>query len=146
MTNKRATYDQARNVVAFADLAEHANISNTAVVSPSGALSIPYNNTNTLYNTLNQQFSGARDISTVNQALGGTFVNGTEYEEVESARLLDASEYTVNTKLGYISLKHSCRRMRYWLSLIIIPIRMERLTRLVSSRLTILLRLPLACM
>lgn len=105
VTNKRATYDQARNVVAFADLAEHANISNTAVVSPSGALSVPYNNTNTLYNTLNQQFAGARDISTVNQALGGTFVNGTEYEEVESARLLDASEYTVNTKLGYISLK-----------------------------------------
>ena len=105
MTNKRATYDQARNVVAFADLAEHDNISNTTVVSPSGALSIPYNNTNTLYNTLNQQFTGARDISTVNQALGGTFVNGTEYEEVESARLLDASEYTVNTKLGYISLK-----------------------------------------
>ena len=94
-----------RNVVAFADLAEHDNISNTTVVSPSGALSIPYNNTNTLYNTLNQQFTGARDISTVNQALGGTFVNGTEYEEVESARLLDASEYTVNTKLGYISLK-----------------------------------------
>ena len=105
VTNKRATYDQARNVVAFADLAEHANISNTAVVSPSGVLSVPYNNTNTLYNTLNQQFAGARDISTVNQALGGTFVNGTEYEEVESARLLDASEYTVNTKLGYISLK-----------------------------------------
>ena len=105
VTNKRATYDQARNVVAFADLAEHDNISNTTVVSPSGALSIPYNNTNTLYNTLNQQFTGARDISTVNQALGGTFVNGTEYEEVESARLLDASEYTVNTKLGYISLK-----------------------------------------
>ncbi|WP_456087180.1 T9SS outer membrane translocon Sov/SprA [Parabacteroides sp.] len=105
VTNKRATYDQARNVVAFADLAEHANISNTALVSPSGALSVPYNNTNTLYNTLNQQFTGARDISTVNQALGGTFVNGTEYEEVESARLLDASEYTVNTKLGYISLK-----------------------------------------
>ena len=105
VTNKRATYDQARNVVAFADLGEHANISNTAVVSPSGVLPIPYNNTNTLYNTLNQQFTGARDISTVNQTLGGTFVNGTEYEEVESARLLDASEYTVNTKLGYISLK-----------------------------------------
>lgn len=105
VTNKRANYDQARNIVAFADLAEHNNILNTAVVSPSGAQAIPYNNTNTLYNTLNQQFTGARDISTVNQTLGGTFVNGTEYEEVESARLLDASEYTVNTKLGYISLK-----------------------------------------
>ncbi len=105
VTNKRANYDQARNVVAFADLAEHNKILNTAVVSPSGAQAIPYNNTNTLYNTINQQFTGARDISTVNQALGGTFVNGTEYEEVESARLLDESEYTVNTKLGYISLK-----------------------------------------
>ncbi|MBP3518708.1 MAG: cell surface protein SprA [Parabacteroides sp.] len=105
VTNKRATYDQARNIVAFSDLGEHTRISNTALVSPSGAQSIPYNNTNTLYNTLNQQFAGARDISTVNQTLEGTFVNGTEYEEVESARLLDASEYTVNTKLGYISLK-----------------------------------------
>lgn len=105
VTNKRATYDQARNIVAFSDLGEHTRISNTALVSPSGAQSIPYNNTNTLYNTLNQQFAGARDISTLNQTLGGTFVNGTEYEEVESARLLDASEYTVNTKLGYISLK-----------------------------------------
>lgn len=41
VTNKRATYDQARNVVAFADLAEHDNISNTTVVSPSGRCPIP---------------------------------------------------------------------------------------------------------
>lgn len=104
ITNKRGNYDQARNIVAFADLAEHNRIYNTAVVTASGK-DIPYNNTNTLYNTLNQQFTGARDNSTVNQALGGTFVSGTEYEKVESARLLDASEYTVNTQLGYISLK-----------------------------------------
>lgn len=104
ITNKRSNYDQSRNIVAFSDLAEHNHIYNTALVSPSG-LDIPYNNTNTLYNILNQQFTGARDISTVNQAIGGTFVNGTEYEKVESARLLDPSEYTINTQLGYISLK-----------------------------------------
>ena len=105
ITNKRSNYDQSRNIVAFSDLAEHKHIYNTSLVSSSGALAIPYNNSNTLYGTLNQQFTGARDISTVNQAISGTFVNGTEYEKVESARLLDASEYTVNTQLGYISLK-----------------------------------------
>ncbi len=106
VTNKRGNYDQARNIVAFADLAEHErnHIYNTTQVQPSGSLHIPYNNANTLYNTLNQQYAGARDISTVNQAIGSTFVNGTEYEKVESARLLDESEYTVNTQLGYISL------------------------------------------
>lgn len=105
ITNKRSNYDQSRNIVAFSDLAEHDHIYNSSMVSPNGALSIPYNNSNTLYGILNQQFTGARDISTVNQAISGTFVNGTEYEKVESARLLDASEYTINTQLGYISLK-----------------------------------------
>ena len=106
VTNKRGNYDQARNIVAFSDLAENnrSHIYNTIQVQPSGSLPIPYNNANTLYNTLNQQYAGARDISTVNQAIGSDFVNGTEYEKVESARLLDPSEYTVNTQLGYISL------------------------------------------
>ncbi len=64
VTNKRATYDQARNVVAFADLAEHDNISNTTVVSllRGRCLSL-LNNTNTLYNTLNQQFNRVLVIS-----------------------------------------------------------------------------------
>ena len=30
--------------------------------------------------------------------------SGTDYEKVESARLLSPSEYSVNTKLGFISL------------------------------------------
>lgn len=107
ITNKRGNYDQSRNIVAFSDLAEHeqSHIYNKVMVTPSGAKSIPYNNTNTLYNTLVQQYTSARDISTVNQAIGNDFVNGLEYEKVESARLLDASEYTVNTQLGCISLK-----------------------------------------
>ncbi|MDO4755811.1 MAG: cell surface protein SprA, partial [Parabacteroides sp.] len=107
ITNKRSNYDQARNIVAFSDLAEHdqTHIYNKVMVAPSGTKNIPYNNTNTLYNTLNEQYAAARDISTVNQAIGSDFVNGLEYEKVESARLLDASEYTINTQLGYISLK-----------------------------------------
>lgn len=46
--------------------------------------------------------------STVLQPLdGGGLVGGADYEKLESARLLNSSEYTVNTALGYISLKTS---------------------------------------
>jgi cell surface protein SprA len=32
---------------------------------------------------------------------------GTDYEKMSSARLLNSSEYTLNTALGYLSLKTS---------------------------------------
>jgi len=105
VTNKKSNYDQARNVVAFSDLAEHDHIFNKNLVQSSGPLSIPYNKTNTLYSTLVNSYAGARDIGKVTQTLGSIMVNGTEFEKVESARLLDASEYTLNAQLGYISLK-----------------------------------------
>lgn len=104
ITNKRGNYDQARNIVAFSDMAEHNRISNPQF-TPVGGLSIPYNNTNSLYQTIKDGYPDARDISKVTQTLGGFLTGGTDYEEVESARLLDESEYTVNAQLGYISLK-----------------------------------------
>ncbi|RHJ86588.1 cell surface protein SprA [Parabacteroides sp. AM08-6] len=105
ITNKRSNYDQARNIVAFSDLAEHNHIFNNQFQPSPGNKDIPYNKTNTLYQTIVDQYAGARDINTVNQAIGGFLINGTDYEKVESARLLDASEYTINAQLGYISLK-----------------------------------------
>ena len=41
-------------------------------------------------------------VSSNMQSIG--FKSGTNYEKVESARLLSPNEYTVNTKLGFISL------------------------------------------
>lgn len=105
VTNKRSSYDQARNIVAFSDLAEHDHISNPGFVTANPVSDIPFNNTNNLYNTINTQYTGARDISKVNQAIGSVLSNGIDYEKVESARLLDPSEYTLNAQLGYISLK-----------------------------------------
>ena len=32
---------------------------------------------------------------------------GMDYEKIENARLLTSSEYTLNSKLGYISLKQT---------------------------------------
>ncbi|MCF2604043.1 cell surface protein SprA [Parabacteroides distasonis] len=105
ITNKRSSYDQSRNIVAFTDLAENNQAHIATGVIPSGTDARPYNEANNLYTTLNTQFSDARSISQVTQALSGTFEGGRDFEKIESARLLEASEYTLNKKLGYISLR-----------------------------------------
>ncbi len=107
VTNKSSNYDQSRNIVAFTDLAENDrnNINNTTLISPQGSDRRPTNEANNLYSLLNSQFTGARQIGTVAQTLDGSFEGGRDYEKIESARLLDPSEYTLNTKLGYISLR-----------------------------------------
>ncbi|MDH6306635.1 cell surface protein SprA [Parabacteroides sp. PF5-5] len=103
ITNKQSTYDQARNIVAFTDLGEYNRIGNPSV-SPSGSRAIPYNGANTLYSTL-QGMEDVRDIGKVTQTLKTFMESGREFEEIESARRLSESEYTVNKQLGYISLK-----------------------------------------
>lgn len=48
-------------------------------------------------------YEGIRDINQVSKLLS-QFQSGRDYEKLENARLLDPSEYTLNEKLGYISL------------------------------------------
>jgi cell surface protein SprA len=107
ITNKRSSFDQARNVVAFTDLGEHNKIGNVTVVTPQGTLEIPYNNANTLYNRLLSEFADARSGSSVNQVLSPIMVGARDYEKIENARLLSEADYTVNRQLGYISLNTS---------------------------------------
>ena len=107
ITNKRGNYDQARNIVAFSDLGEYDpdHILNDRW-NTIGAKT-PYNKANSLYETLTQNYTEVRDIqqtSTILQSISGMDA-GEDYEKVESARLLSSSEYTLNSALGYISLK-----------------------------------------
>lgn len=109
VTNKRGNYDQSRNIVALADLGEYEaeHILNSAWTT-TGARS-PYNKANTLYETLVHQHPNIRDIQQTS-AVMQTIQNmelGEDYEKVESARLLNSGEYTLNAALGYISLKTS---------------------------------------
>ncbi|MDL2208988.1 cell surface protein SprA, partial [Parabacteroides sp. OttesenSCG-928-O15] len=106
VTNKRSNFNQARNIVAFSDLAEHNadHIYNDTYVQPAGASNLPYNKTNTLYDQVNT-IDGLRNINSVNQALTGLMEGGVEYEKIESARKLEESEYILNKQLGYISLR-----------------------------------------
>jgi len=103
VTNKRNNYDQARNIVAFTDLAESRHISNSQF-TPSGS-ELPRNGANTLYSTVTGQYSNARNINQVTQTFNGFIDGGVDYEKIESARKLDPSEYTYNKYLGYISLR-----------------------------------------
>ncbi|MBQ5387997.1 MAG: cell surface protein SprA [Paludibacteraceae bacterium] len=107
VTNKRANYDEARNIIALTDLGEYdvAHIQDAQWVAAAGART-PYNKANTLYETLTSDIA-VRDIqqvSSVMQGIVGMDV-GEDYEKIESARLLSSSEYTLNAALGYISLK-----------------------------------------
>lgn len=103
-TNKSGATTNTRNIVAFTDLAEQRHISNP-MWSPSGT-EVPSNGSNNLYGELNGSLSAARDISMVTTTLDGAGLQGgTDYEKLESARLLSSSEYQLNTALGYISLK-----------------------------------------
>ena len=47
-----------------------------------------------------------RDITQSNAQLDAMdLVGGEDYEKLESARLLSSSEYSLNSALGYVSLK-----------------------------------------
>ncbi|MDR3129324.1 MAG: cell surface protein SprA [Tannerellaceae bacterium] len=105
ITNKRSNYDQARNILAFADLGENSHISNTSFTQPSGSQPIPSNEANNLYSSLLANYSGARSISQVTQVLSGVMDGGRDFEKIESARRLNENEYTLNRQLGYISLR-----------------------------------------
>ncbi|MDR0427578.1 MAG: cell surface protein SprA [Dysgonamonadaceae bacterium] len=113
ITNKRSNYDQARNIIAFADLGETTKISNPGITVTSPPGSVPANRANSLYETLiSPTFQGIRDISRVNQLFqqhpigaGKYLENGRDYEKIENARKLDRSEYRLNSALGYISLR-----------------------------------------
>ena len=103
ITNKQGNYDQARNIVAFSDLGENKHISNPQF-SPQGSSELPNNESNNLYQTIVNNYPDAREISKVTQTLNGVLESGRDYEKIESARLLNESEYTINKQLGYISL------------------------------------------
>jgi cell surface protein SprA len=105
VTNTTSDFDDSRNIVAFTDLAENSeNISNSEWTGTSGIY--PSNSANDLYEQMTTTYSGIRDISDVSTVLSN-FSTTSDYEKIENARLLDDSEYTLNSELGYIMLNNA---------------------------------------
>jgi len=113
VTNKQGRFDDSRDVVAFVDLAEvGSNIFANSVVHPVAGQRLPSNASNTLYHDMTQgAYAGIRSLADVTAILAPLaaqkFQNGQDYEKLESARKLRPNEYTLNAKLGFISLNMS---------------------------------------
>ena len=105
VTNKTGTTSNTRNIIAFTDLGEGSNISNPLWAGMGNVP--PQNAANGEYQAMTTQYSAARDIDQANSVLDAIsgFTGGVDYEKVQSARLLTSSEYTLNSALGYISLR-----------------------------------------
>lgn len=121
ITNRNATTEDFRSIVALADLGE-LNRPNTDyknlvddknTVQPLNPVGIntngetyylPQNEANNIYSTTT--LNGIRDISSVDNTLQTQFQmeQGTDYSILENARKLTNNEYTLNSQLGYISL------------------------------------------
>src|SRR5574344_1463968 len=107
VTNKRGNFDQARNILAFMDLAENKTIDNSHWGIVDGRY--PQNSANTLYDEV-KSIGNIRDIQLFNSLMETNYSamgieGGEDYEKIESARRLEPSEYTLNSTLGFISLK-----------------------------------------
>ena len=106
VTNKTGNTNNTRSVIALTDLGE-TYPSNSRW--SGGVTQVPSNRSNSEYDAMVTTYAAARDINQTTTVLDGIpgFVGGTDYEKLSSARLLNASEYTVNKALGYVSLKTS---------------------------------------
>ncbi len=110
ITNKRNNYNESRNIMAFMDIGEgdERNICNSHWTG--NPLIPPQNESNNLWRDIDTQYPDARYKSMASDALSPLkeaygFEGGKDYEIIESARLLNSSEYTLNASLGYIMLK-----------------------------------------
>ena len=114
VTNKTSNFTEARNILALQDLGEHnPNIYNripqfqetTGLPYPQSIY--PLNDANGLYYEMANTYSDVRyvqNITSVMSQFGNEFIGGRDFEKIEQARKLNPSEYTINERLGYISL------------------------------------------
>lgn len=99
-TNVGAAVTQNRNIVALTDLGE--GVPSNARVHGNGP-QLPRNSSNDLLQVVNP--ASIRSVNSVTSYMQGVGLTaGTDYEKVESARLLNSNEYTFNRELGFISL------------------------------------------
>jgi cell surface protein SprA len=116
VTNRGNRTEDVRNIVAIQDIGE-SDPENIGLDNPPGgfvnapASAFP-DNANNDFNPrgingqaqtiLNQNI---RDIATARQGFGTTVDEGIDYTILENSRQLNPNEYTLNQRLGYISLR-----------------------------------------
>jgi cell surface protein SprA len=110
ITNKYNNFEENRNILALLDLAENKEniFASSSVIDPTSITQLnPENGTNELYSKISL-ISGIRDINQIQNALKPwstfNFQPGQDFEKIENARKLKPNEYTINERLGFVSL------------------------------------------
>lgn len=106
VSNIGAAVTENRNVVAFMDLGEYRPYNKN--IHPLTGNAYPSNHSNDLLRSLDS--TQTRNINTVIRYLSGPqkgFISGQDFEKVGNARKLNATEFSFNSKLGFISLNTS---------------------------------------
>lgn len=103
ITNKKGKYEDARDIVAFIDLAEtkKTNLSNQTINIFNSQF--PDNQANDLFNKV----KGFVHNGTIDKNISGLSITDQEYEKPEAARKLSDNEFSYDPYLGYISLNTS---------------------------------------
>lgn len=117
ITNRNASTEDFRNIVALADVGETEgrNLVSSSVLPISNPPSVTVNvngtptNVNIPANESNNLFpfnTSLRDIANVDGYLQSNFGmnQGVDYSILQNARKLQSNEYTLNSQLGYVSL------------------------------------------
>ena len=107
VTNTNSNYENCRNIVAFTDLGEGKDewIYNHHKVHPYAYTgeAFPSDSINDLVE--NMDMTQIRNINSVTSYLTGEgYVAGRDFEKIQKARKLSSTEYSVNSKLGFITL------------------------------------------
>ncbi len=106
VTNIGSATQENRNIVALMDLGENDPYNPVITGYGNPDAIFPDNESNNIFSVVN--INQVRDINGVNAYMNTTgLVAGTDYEKIENARLLAPTEYTYNSKLGFISLNSS---------------------------------------
>jgi cell surface protein SprA len=114
ITNRNASTEDFRSIVAFADIGESKSnvlVDENGVVLNSAITQAQVSGNNLPFNGANRigteiiPGGGIRDVSTVDGSLQPyNMQNGTNYSILENARKLEINEYRLNAQLGFISL------------------------------------------
>jgi cell surface protein SprA len=106
VVNRNNDTQTTRNVVGFMDMGEsaskniyNANITASTTIVPKDPAR---NDGNRLFEDYLDNLT--RNADQINEALKPVFENGLDFEKITTARKLDANEFTINKRLGFISL------------------------------------------
>lgn len=121
IVNTQNNFENYRNVIAFADIGESTDYLSGTYKNSSGPLpsgnpiqsfplsnEFPDNSQNVLYQEMfnNPQVRGF-DNATEELVNNLGYISGIHFEKITNARRLDENQYTLNSRLGFISLRQS---------------------------------------